>query len=548
MHGKLIRKHKLASYLGTPLVVEGRTIGMLHVLTAQPRVFAPEDVEFFQTLAGQAAIAIRSAGLYEEARRSESKYRTVFDNAGAAMAIIEEDGTISLVNSKAEELFGYSRDELEGKKKWDKFLLKEDLERMMEYHRRRRIDPSAAPRFYESRLIDKTGRVKDVLIAVDMIPETKKSVASVLDITERKQAEVERDKLQTQLVQAQHIAHLGSWDWNIVNNEVRWSDETFRIFGITPGKAKVTYELFLSCIHPDDREHVSQSVNAALYEKKPYDIEHCIVLPDGLERVVHEQAAVTYDDRGQPLQMVGTVHDVTETKQAEAKAREIAGLLANVSHELRTPLTSILGFTSTLLRTDTTWSEEEQRDFLQTVQQESSRLARLIDDLLDMSRLESGAYRLKRDNYDVAQMLKSSSRRLTSLTEHHRLEVKVPEGLPLVFIDEDGIWQVLNNLADNAAKFSPPGNRITIEARPSGDEVIISVTDRGQGIPAASLDRVFDRFYQAESIVSGQKKGTGLGLSISKGIIEAHGGRIWAESQVEKGSRFSFSLPVSKGE
>jgi len=430
MHRKSIGKHRLASYLGMPLVVEGRTIGIMHILTAAPKVFAPEDVEFFQTLAGQAAIAIRSAGLYQEVQMAEQKYRAVFNNTGTAMAIFEEDGTISLVNSRAEELFGYSRDELEGKKRWDRFLLKEDLETMMEYHRRRRIDPGAAPSCYESHLIDKAGRVKDVLFVVDMIPGTKRSVASVLDITERKQAEA---------------------------------------------KAR-------------------------------------------------EMEALKEVDRLR------------------------AGLLANVSHELRTPLTSILGFTSTLLRTDTRWSEEEQRDFLQSVQQESSRLARLINDLLDMSRLESGAYRLKRGNYDIAQMLEQASRRLASLTEHHRLEVKGAKGLPLVFIDEDSIWQVLTNLVDNAAKFSSPGSQITIEARPAGDEVIVSVIDRGQGIPAALLDKVFDRFYQAESIVSGRKKGTGLGLSIVKGIVEGHGGRTWVESERGQGSCFSFSLPVSKGE
>jgi len=252
------------------------------------------------------------------------------------------------------------------------------------------------------------------------------------------------------------------------------------------------------------------------------------------------------------------VLDITELKQAEAKAQEIealkevdrlrSGLLANVSHELRTPLTSILGFTSTLLRTDVRWSEEEQRDFLETIQQESSRLARLVDDLLDMSRLESGTFPFRIETLDVSEMLKSARRRLGSLTEHHQLEVKAPAGMPLVLVDEDCFWQVLTNLVDNATKFSPTGSQITIEAQPSGKEVIISVIDRGQGIPAALLDRVFDRFYQAETIVSGRKRGTGLGLPICKGIIEGHGGRIWVESRPGKGSRFSFSLPVSKGE
>jgi len=425
MHGRLIRKHRLASYLGMPLVVEGRTIGILHVLTAQPRVFAPEDMEFFQTLAGQAAIAIRSAGLYEQVQQSEKRYHTILDDMLEGCQIIGYDWRYLYLNDAAARQGRRRKEELLGRT-------------MMEMY---------------------------------------------------------------------------------------------------PGIEKTA---------------MFASLKQCMKKRVPQRLGNEFSFPDGIKGWFE----LSVEPMPEGIFMLSM--DITERKQAEAKAREMealkevdrlrAGLLANVSHELRTPLTSILGFTSTLLRTDTRWSEEEQRDFLQTVQQESRRLARLVDDLLDMSRLESGTYRLSKASHDISQMLEQASSRLASLMEHHRLEVKVPEGLPLVFIDEDGIWQVLGNLVGNAAKFSPPGSRITIAAQPSGEEVIVSVIDRGQGIPAALLDKVFDRFYQAESIVSGRKKGTGLGLSISKGIIEAHGGRIWAESQVGEGSRFSFSLPVSKGE
>ncbi|HEY82745.1 MAG TPA: PAS domain S-box protein [Dehalococcoidia bacterium] len=428
MHSKLIHKHRLTSYMAMPLVVQDETIGILHILTVQPKVFAPEDVAFFQTLAGQTAIALRSAQLFEQALESERRYRTVFENAGVAMLIIEEDTTISLVNAGFEHLTGYSRDEIQGRKRWSEFVVKADLPKLMEYHRLRRIDPDAAPKYYETRLVDRWGEVKDILVTVDMIPGTSESLASVLDISERKQAEARARELQ------------------------------------------------------------------ALKE---------------IDRLR-------------------------------------AQLLANVSHELRTPLTSIRGFISTLLRADVSWSNEEQRDFLQTVDQEAGRLTRLISDLLDMSRLDSGAYQLRREKYHLAEIVKSASSRLASLTAKHRLQLKLPTELPLILADKDGIGQVLTNLVDNAVKYSPEDTEITIEAHLTGDEITVSVIDQGEGIPAELLDKVFDRFYQAESIVSGRKSGTGLGLSICKGIIEAHGGRIWVESKLGEGSRFSFSLPVSK--
>ncbi|MBI4186017.1 MAG: PAS domain S-box protein [Chloroflexi bacterium] len=249
--------------------------------------------------------------------------------------------------------------------------------------------------------------------------------------------------------------------------------------------------------------------------------------------------------------------DIPERQQAEAKAREKQDLrevdrlrtqlLANVSHELRTPLTSIKGFVSTLLRPDIQWSAEEQRDFLHTIDQESDRLTRLISDLLDMSRLEAGALKLDRTDYSIVEILDSIGSVLAKLTEHHQLKLAVPPDLPPVLVDILRIGQVLTNLVENAARHSADGTEIIIEARLDGGQVVVSVTDRGVGIPAEHLDRVFDRFYQVENVVAGRKSGTGLGLSICHGILEAHSGKIWVESKLGEGSKFSFTLPVSKG-
>jgi len=239
---------------------------------------------------------------------------------------------------------------------------------------------------------------------------------------------------------------------------------------------------------------------------------------------------------------------VAENERLAGELKKLTILLSNVSHELRAPLASIKGFTTALLQPDVRWDKETQRDFLQTIDQESDRLNRLIGDLLDMSRLEAGALKLEKGNYHISEILDSVGRRLAKLTENHELRMIAPKELPPVFVDEMRIGQVLTNLVENSTKYSKAGGLITIETQLNGDRIIFSVTDQGEGIPSELLPRLFDRFYQVKSVARGRKSGMGLGLSICRGIIAAHGGQIWAESWAGKGSRFSFSLPVNKRE
>lgn len=236
-----------------------------------------------------------------------------------------------------------------------------------------------------------------------------------------------------------------------------------------------------------------------------------------------------------------------EAENPPSSERLNTGLLSYISHEMRAPLYSIKGFTTALLQPDVRWDKKTRQDFLKTIDQETDRLTRLVSDLLDMSRLEAGVLKLDKDIYHLAEILESISGRLAKITQDHQLEVIVPKRLPPVLVDGLRIEQVLTNLVENATKYSENGTEITIEAKTIGDWVMVSVSDRGEGIPAEALKKVFDRFYRVES-ANGQKKGTGLGLFICRGIIEAHGGKIWVESKPGKGSKFSFSLRVCKEE
>ena len=249
-------------------------------------------------------------------------------------------------------------------------------------------------------------------------------------------------------------------------------------------------------------------------------------------------------------------HDITEQRQMEkeaTKTRELekidklrSALLASVSHELRTPLTAIKGLSSTLIQPDVEWDVATQKDFLETINREADRLTHIVNDLVDMSQLEVGIMRIIPKEASIHSLIEQLRDELFSQAGNHRLEINLPDSLPLIYADEIRIGEVISNLVSNAAAYSDEGSQIETEARQEGENLLISVTDHGIGIPAEHLEKVFDRFYRLEEGAQRRKGGTGLGLSICKGIVEAHNGKIWGESEVGKGSKFSFSLPTRK--
>lgn len=219
--------------------------------------------------------------------------------------------------------------------------------------------------------------------------------------------------------------------------------------------------------------------------------------------------------------------------------------LANVSHELRTPLAVIKGSANSLLQPDVIFDESTRQYFLQSIDKDADTLTRLVDDLLMMSRLEAEALEVKRKPCQLAEVVEMIKDRLDNLTVKHQLEIVIPDDLPTVNIDDIRIGQVLTNLVENAVKFSDDNTIIRIEAERSGQEITVRVNDQGSGIPPELHEKIFERFFQGNGRKTGRKKGTGLGLAICRGIVEAHGGKIWVESQPNEGASFSFSLPVN---
>ncbi len=360
-----------------------------------------------------------------------------------------------------------------------------------------------------------------------------------------------------QLARAQELAHVGNWEWDIVSNELAWSDEIYRIFGLEPRQFGATYEAFLQSVHPDDRSRVTEAVERAVAEPDyRYSIEHRVVHPDGTLRTVHEVGRVLRNQEGQPIRMSGTVRDVTEERlaseelkeakdAAEAADRVKSAFLATMSHELRTPLNSIIGFTGMLLKGLAGPLNQEQEKQLEMVRGSSRHLLDLVCDVLDISKIEAGQLEVCCERFDVGTSVRKAVGLLATRAATKGIELSLEIAPDVIEVDSDcrRIEQVLLNLLSNAVKFTESGG-VHVDCRRCDESLEICVQDTGIGIAPEDMDRLFQPFQQLDTGLSRQHEGTGLGLSISRKLIELLGGHIWVESEPGQGSRFSFEIPL----
>jgi two-component system sensor histidine kinase KdpD len=238
------------------------------------------------------------------------------------------------------------------------------------------------------------------------------------------------------------------------------------------------------------------------------------------------------------------VDELAEMRVLAETERLRAALLTSISHDLRTPLASIIGTVSSLRSYADKYEPPERDELLATLQDEAERLNRFVGNLLDMTRLESGAIELKLDLADIAEIVGAALQRAGNVLAHHRIEVEIAADLPMLRLDAILFEQVLFNLLDNAAKYAPAGSRIDIRARCDGDVVALEVADEGPGIPPGDLERIFDKFYRVQA-QDRRRAGTGLGLAICRGFIEAQGGQIEAHNRRDRsGAVLTVRIPV----
>jgi two-component system phosphate regulon sensor histidine kinase PhoR len=248
-------------------------------------------------------------------------------------------------------------------------------------------------------------------------------------------------------------------------------------------------------------------------------------------------------DKEMPGSILFLIQDLTRIRQLEIIRRDF---VSNVSHELRTPLTSLKLITETLQDNLLEEDPQESQKFLNRMASEIDNLNQMVEELLELSRIESGAVPLEKTWVKPDDLLNSARERMALQAQRAGLTLSMncPPKLPSIYIDKSRLERVLVNLLHNAIKFTPPGGNVQLSARQENVQLIFSVKDTGIGIQPKDLERIFERFYKSDR--SRSESGTGLGLSISKHLVEAHGGKIWAESQLNQGSTFSFSIPIDR--
>ena len=273
-----------------------------------------------------------------------------------------------------------------------------------------------------------------------------------------------------------------------------------------------------------------------------FNLDGIITTKDGQKVDVGISYSLVHSSSGELLPTVVNLRDISRLRQVE-HLRSM--LLATVSHELQTPISIIKAYASTLARPDAQWDRQTINDKLRAIEEESDRLSELVRKLLYTSRLQAGEFSLNRLLLDLPKEVQKVVRRFTGQTEIHKIEADFPPDFPPVVADPEKIEEVLTNLVQNAVKFSPEGGIITIEGEISENEALVTIADEGIGIPLRDQERVFERFYKVEDGSTKSAQGVGLGLYICRTLVEAHGGRIWVESDLGKGSRFTFTLPMA---
>ena len=378
------------------------------------------------------------------------------------------------------------------------------------------------------------------------------------DITHMKMAEKALAIQKERLRRGQLYANIGTWEWKIQSGELFWSERIGPLFGYPAGDLEISFDSFISWVHEDDRQIVTDALKACIEDDEPYEVEHRVVWPDGTIRWLLERGATVRDDEGNPVQMLGVVQDIDERKRAEfaldnarieaerANAAK-SDFLSNMSHELRTPMNAILGFGQIMEYDDSL--NDEQTESVHEILNAGHHLLELINEVLDLAKIESGRIDLSIEPVEVCSVIDECFMLIKPLADKRNILIS-HSGLKGLDVKADRIRfkQALLNLLSNAIKYNRESGSVKIEVQAAeSGQLRICVSDTGYGIPDDKIDELFQSFNRLDAENSGIE-GTGIGLSITRRIIEMMDGNVGVESKPGVGSIFWLELPTESME
>ncbi|MEH2087291.1 PAS domain-containing protein [Nostoc sp.] len=382
------------------------------------------------------------------------------------------------------------------------------------------------------------------------------------DITDRKKIELLLQESEARLKLAYKATQSGLWDWDIIHNKAHVSEEYVNLYGLDPTTKEITYQLWLSLLHPDDRTSANEAVSRTIQQQEEYYEDNFRTIHlDGI-RWLASKGQIFYDAAGNAVRMVGNVQDITDRKQAEIERDRLLQLeqaaraeaeranrikdefLAVLSHELRSPLNPILGWTK-LLQTRK-FSEAKTAEALATIERNAKLQTQLIDDLLDVAKILRGKLSIEATPVNLASVIESAidTVNTAALSKSIVLHSILPN-IGQVCGDSNRLQQIVWNLLSNAIKFTPKGGRVETRLERVNEQAQITVSDTGKGINSDFLPYIFESFRQEDVSITRKYGGLGLGLAIVRQLVEAHGGTIAADSPGEGlGATFTVQLPL----
>lgn len=504
---------------------------------------------------------------------SERRFRATFEQAAVGIALVAPDGKWLQANEKLCRIVGYPHQELLSKS-FQEITLPEDLHTDLA-----KVDQLLAGEIdsysLEKRYLTRDGRTVWVNLTVALVRREDGSpdyfISVVEDIERRKAAESELQIREQALQEAQRLARIGSWSWDLRTGRHVWSAEVYSIYGRDPGLPPAVYPEVQSYFPDDSWARLSGIVEASLRSGQPYECDCEFIRPDGERRWLTARGEATLDAGGEVIELHGTVQDITERKaierelaihrehlselvaertaelemarhEAERLARVKAEFLSNMSHEIRTPLNAVLGFAQVGHR-DSMGQKAQQ--FFAHILDSGELLLGIINDILDFSKIEAGKMQVERQPFDIRLAVERASAMVMPRAQDKGLQwaVELSDDLPAGCLgDSLRLSQILINLLSNAVKFTESGG-VTLSAWREAGQLCFAVSDTGIGLNAEQQARLFSAFEQADSSTTRRFGGTGLGLAISRHLALLMGGEIVVSSQPGLGSRFTLRIP-----
>ena len=474
--------------------------------------------------------------IYASMSEGLALHEIIYDGAGMAV-----DYIITEVNPAYEKITGLERNEVIGKKA--SVLYGADGAPYLDIYSM--VESSGKPAHFETYF---SGMNKHFSISV-FTPGKGKFATVFQDITERKKIENALNEANEKLNIALENGNIGVWEWNLKTNEVIWDERMEKMFGLQPGTFDKTFKAFTDLLNEEDIAHFQKAINNALGNNLPLETIYRIN-SDSKTKYISTKALVNKDNEGRPTSFTGVCFDVTAMREGTEQLvlklneellrsnKELESFAYVASHDLQEPLRMVSSFTQLLAQRYKNQLDQTAQDYIQFAVDGASRMYDLLNSLLKYSRINTrGKDFTKVNMQDTLDLVQ----RNLSMAIAEKNATVIWDELPKVFADESQMIQLIQNLVGNAVKFSREGSSIQISYSLKNDFYVFSVKDEGIGIEAQYFERIFQIFQRL--VPKDEYEGTGIGLAICKRIVERHGGKIWLESELGKGSIFYFSLP-----